>query len=94
MAKLLTPNLYPAENKAFLYDSDCNLLAESSRLSYWSFGVLLFHYIRLFKMIIGIHHINLLVPEGTLDDAIEFYANTLGLTPTPVPHLQVGRIAW
>jgi 4-hydroxyphenylpyruvate dioxygenase-like putative hemolysin len=45
-------------------------------------------------MITGIHHINLLVPEGTLDDATEFYANTLGLTSTPVPHLQIGRIAW
>jgi 4-hydroxyphenylpyruvate dioxygenase-like putative hemolysin len=45
-------------------------------------------------MITGIHHVNLLVPEGTLDDATAFYGETLGLQPTPVPHLQIGKIAW
>ncbi|KAH8690295.1 putative glyoxalase family protein [Talaromyces proteolyticus] len=45
-------------------------------------------------MITGIHHVNLLVPEGTLDDANAFYGETLGLRPMPVPHLQRGKIAW
>lgn len=46
------------------------------------------------NMITGIHHINLTVPEGTLDQATSFYADTLGLTPRPVPAAQVGRLAW
>ncbi|KAF7555486.1 hypothetical protein G7Z17_g2172 [Cylindrodendrum hubeiense] len=45
-------------------------------------------------MIAGIAHVNLTVPEGTLDLANEFYANTLGLTPRPVPALQKGTLAW
>ncbi|KAI8943861.1 hypothetical protein NX059_001833 [Plenodomus lindquistii] len=45
-------------------------------------------------MITGLHHINLVVPDGTLDLADEFYNKTLGLTPRPVPQLQRGRLAW
>ncbi|KAJ9658100.1 hypothetical protein H2198_003938 [Neophaeococcomyces mojaviensis] len=45
-------------------------------------------------MIAGIAHINLIIPEGTLEEANEFYGNTLGLTPRPVPHLQKNRLAW
>lgn len=45
-------------------------------------------------MITGLHHINLTVPEGTLDQATSFYADTLGLTPRPVPAAQTGRLAW
>ncbi|KAH7027863.1 uncharacterized protein B0I36DRAFT_246928 [Microdochium trichocladiopsis] len=45
-------------------------------------------------MITGLHHINLTVPEGTLDQANAFYASTLGLTPRPVPAAQAGRLAW
>jgi len=45
-------------------------------------------------MITGIAHINLVVPEGTLPAAEAFYAGTLGLTPTPVPALQRGTLAW
>ncbi|KAJ1327950.1 glyoxylase I family protein [Microdochium nivale] len=45
-------------------------------------------------MITGLHHINLTVPEGTLDQAEAFYAATLGLTPRPVPAAQAGRLAW
>jgi catechol 2,3-dioxygenase-like lactoylglutathione lyase family enzyme len=39
-------------------------------------------------MISGIHHINLVVPPGTLAHATTFYATTLGFTPGLVPHLQ------
>lgn len=46
------------------------------------------------NMITGLHHINLTVPEGTLDQATSFYADTLGLTPRPVPAAQTGRLAW
>lgn len=46
------------------------------------------------KMITGISHINLIVPVGTLDQANEFYGDTLGLKPVPVPHLQKGTLAW
>lgn len=45
-------------------------------------------------MITGIHHINLVVPPGTLALATDFYATTLGLTPRPVPHLQREKLAW
>ncbi|KXJ86289.1 glyoxalase family protein [Microdochium bolleyi] len=45
-------------------------------------------------MITGLHHINLTVPTGTLDEANAFYAATLGLTPRPVPAAQAGRLAW
>ncbi|CEL00482.1 Glyoxalase/Bleomycin resistance protein/Dihydroxybiphenyl dioxygenase [Aspergillus germanicus] len=45
-------------------------------------------------MITGLAHINLLVPEGTLDRAEAFYGETLGLTSAPVPHLQKGTLLW
>ncbi|KAL4876453.1 glyoxalase family protein [Aspergillus karnatakaensis] len=45
-------------------------------------------------MIVGLAHINVLVPPDALDQAEEFYAGTLGLTPAPVPHLQKGTILW
>jgi catechol 2,3-dioxygenase-like lactoylglutathione lyase family enzyme len=45
-------------------------------------------------MITGIHHVNLVVPPGTLDHARDFYGNTLGLIPRPVPHLQRDTLAW
>lgn len=45
-------------------------------------------------LISGIAHVNLTVPPGTLDQAAEFYGNTLGLTQSPVPQLQRDRLAW
>ncbi|KAJ5577922.1 uncharacterized protein N7459_006886 [Penicillium hispanicum] len=45
-------------------------------------------------MITGIAHVNLTVTPGTLAQAEEFYGHTLGLTPTAVPELQKGTIAW
>ncbi|KAL5115787.1 hypothetical protein ACEQ8H_006282 [Pleosporales sp. CAS-2024a] len=45
-------------------------------------------------MIIGIHHVNLVVPPSTLPLAREFYGDTLGLTPRVVPHLQRDTLAW
>lgn len=45
-------------------------------------------------MITGIHHINLVVPAQTLHLATAFYADTLGLTPRPVPALQRSTLAW
>ncbi|KAJ5498593.1 hypothetical protein LT330_004196 [Penicillium expansum] len=45
-------------------------------------------------MISGIAHINLPVPQGTLEQAKEFYGTTLGLTLAPVPELQKGTILW
>ncbi|EXJ87380.1 hypothetical protein A1O3_04339 [Capronia epimyces CBS 606.96] len=45
-------------------------------------------------MITGFAHINLTVPHGSLSAANEFYGNTLGLTPRPVPVLQQGTLAW
>ncbi|KAK4458989.1 hypothetical protein QBC42DRAFT_349196 [Cladorrhinum samala] len=45
-------------------------------------------------MITGIHHVNIVVPPGTLELAEEFYGKTLGLTSRPVPAAQVGRLAW
>ncbi|KAI1502467.1 glyoxalase family protein [Biscogniauxia marginata] len=44
-------------------------------------------------MITGIHHINLVVPPGTLAAATAFYGETLGLTARPVP-AQGGALAW
>lgn len=45
-------------------------------------------------MITGIHHINLVIPAGTLPLATEFYSSTLGLTQIPVPQLQRDTLAW
>lgn len=45
-------------------------------------------------MITGIHHINIVVPPGSLELAREFYSTTLGLTPRPVPQLQRDTLAW
>ncbi|KAK6581595.1 hypothetical protein PZA11_006286 [Diplocarpon coronariae] len=45
-------------------------------------------------LISGIAHVNLTVPEGTLDLASEFYQGTLGLVQAPVPEMQRGRLAW
>ena len=45
-------------------------------------------------MITGLAHINLLVPEGSLPEANEFYVQTLGLTARPVPQAQVETTAW
>ncbi|KAB8075412.1 Glyoxalase/Bleomycin resistance protein/Dihydroxybiphenyl dioxygenase [Aspergillus leporis] len=45
-------------------------------------------------MITGLAHINLLVPEGTLPEANEFYCETLGLKAAPVPQAQVETTAW
>ncbi|TVY81229.1 hypothetical protein LSUE1_G004544 [Lachnellula suecica] len=45
-------------------------------------------------MITGIAHINLLVPQGTLDQAEEFYSGILGFTRVPVPVLQKDTLAW
>ncbi|RMD43404.1 hypothetical protein DV735_g1723, partial [Chaetothyriales sp. CBS 134920] len=45
-------------------------------------------------MITGLHHVNLLVPSGTLDLANQFYGTVLGLKPRPVPSSQAHRVAW
>ncbi|RMZ82194.1 hypothetical protein DV738_g1733, partial [Chaetothyriales sp. CBS 135597] len=45
-------------------------------------------------MITGLHHVNLLVPTGTLDLANEFYGTVLGLKSRAVPSLQHGKLAW
>lgn len=45
-------------------------------------------------MLTGIAHVNLTVPAGTLDQAAEFYANTLGMTRVEVPVLQRDTLAW
>ena len=45
-------------------------------------------------MIVGLAHVNLIVPSGTLEQANEFYAETLGLSARPVPSLQKDRLAW
>lgn len=45
-------------------------------------------------MITGIHHVNLVVPPHTFDQANDFYGNTLGLTPRAVPQLQRDTLAW
>ena len=45
-------------------------------------------------LITGLHHVNLIVPKNTLDQANEFYGTTLGLTSREVPQLQKGTLAW
>lgn len=45
-------------------------------------------------MLTGIAHINLTVPDGTLDLAEGFYSKTLGMHRVPVPVLQKDRLAW
>ena len=45
-------------------------------------------------MFTGLSHVNVTVPEGTLELANDFYGNTIGLTPRPVPHLQRETLAW
>jgi len=45
-------------------------------------------------MITGIAHVNITVPEGTFDQAEEFYGKTLGMTSVPVPALQKGMLTW
>lgn len=45
-------------------------------------------------MITGIAHVNLTVPPGTLEQAAEFYGNTLGFTRIAVPVLQKDSLAW
>ena len=45
-------------------------------------------------LISGIAHVNLTVPEGTLDQAHAFYGDTLGMKSRPVPQLQRGTLAW
>ncbi|KAK0648958.1 hypothetical protein B0T16DRAFT_491674 [Cercophora newfieldiana] len=45
-------------------------------------------------MITGLHHVNILVPTGTLSAANVFYGSTLGLDPRTVPQLQAGTLAW
>jgi hypothetical protein len=45
-------------------------------------------------MIAGLAHVNMLVPPGTLELANDFYGNTLGLKPRPVPAAQKGSLAW
>lgn len=44
--------------------------------------------------ILGLAHVNLVIPEGTLDQARTFYATTLGLTPRMVPVAQSHELAW
>jgi 4-hydroxyphenylpyruvate dioxygenase-like putative hemolysin len=51
-------------------------------------------YPPFYIMISGIAHINLTIPEDTLEQAEEFYGTTLGLTSAPVPELQKGTILW
>lgn len=45
-------------------------------------------------MISGLAHVNMLVPPGTLEQANDFYGNTLGLKPRQVPERQKGTLAW
>jgi 4-hydroxyphenylpyruvate dioxygenase-like putative hemolysin len=45
-------------------------------------------------MITSIAHVNLTVHPGTLEQAQEFYGQTLGLSSAPVPELQIGTILW
>ncbi|KAF3398028.1 hypothetical protein F1880_005757 [Penicillium rolfsii] len=45
-------------------------------------------------MITSIAHINLTVHPGTLEQAQEFYGQTLGLSSAPVPELQIGTLLW
>lgn len=43
---------------------------------------------------IGLQHVNLSVPEGSLALAQEFYGDVLGLQNDPVPHLQKDVLLW
>ncbi|KAI0389127.1 Glyoxalase/Bleomycin resistance protein/Dihydroxybiphenyl dioxygenase [Xylariaceae sp. FL0594] len=45
-------------------------------------------------MLTGLHHINLVVPAGTLSEAAAFYEVTLGLRPRAVPEAQAGTLLW
>ena len=45
-------------------------------------------------MLTGLAHVNMLVPQGTLDHAEAFYSGTLGMTRVPVPALQRDTLAW
>ena len=45
-------------------------------------------------MITGIAHVNLTVPEGTLEQADAFYGQTLGMHRVAVPAMQKGTLAW
>lgn len=45
-------------------------------------------------MIVGIAHVNLTVPAGTLDEAEAFYSNTLGFKRSAVPKAQRETLAW
>lgn len=45
-------------------------------------------------LITGLHHINITIPDDTLEFAKSFYAGTLGLTLRPVPAAQVNEIIW
>lgn len=45
-------------------------------------------------LITGIAHINILVPEGSLSQAHEFYSNTLGFASSPVPAAQKSVLRW
>lgn len=45
-------------------------------------------------MLTGIAHINLTVPNGTLNLAEEFYGKTLGMERVAVPALQKDTLAW
>ncbi len=42
-------------------------------------------------MILGIHHVQITVPEGREDDARAFYCGVLGLTEAPKPDSLSGR---
>lgn len=44
--------------------------------------------------ITGLHHVNITVPDNTLELAKSFYAETLGLTLRPVPAAQVHELIW
>ncbi|GAB1737289.1 hypothetical protein NU219Hw_g1215t3 [Hortaea werneckii] len=45
-------------------------------------------------MISGLAHVNILVPPGTLEQADQFYGETLGLKPREVPKLQKNSLRW
>ena len=42
-------------------------------------------------MILGIHHVQITVPEGREDDARVFYCGVLGLQEAPKPEALAGR---
>jgi catechol 2,3-dioxygenase-like lactoylglutathione lyase family enzyme len=41
--------------------------------------------------VVGIHHVQLAMPQGREDDAGAFYSGVLGLTPVPKPAALAGR---